>query len=130
MKRACVLFLITVFLLPVSRPAAAENSYCKGCVAAIVGVAVIVGVTVGVGIYLIHRRSTSLAGCVEQADNRLILTAKDGKSYELMNIPSDVKGHERLWLRGHKIKASSGSAFRVDRVSRNYGTCTASDARR
>jgi hypothetical protein len=125
MKRACVLFLITVFLLPVSRPAAAENSYCNGCVAAIVVVAVGVGVGVGVGIsYLVHRRHTSLAGCVQQADNRLSLTAKDGKSYELLDAPSEVKAHERWSLRGHKIKGSSGPVFRVDRVSRNYGACS------
>jgi hypothetical protein len=124
MKRACVLFLISVFLLPVTRPAAAENSYCDGCVAAIVGVAIGVGVAVGVGIYLIHRRHTSLAGCVRQGDKRLSLTAKDGKSYELLNAPGEVKAHERLSLRGHKTKGSSGLGFRLDSVSRNYGTCS------
>ena len=124
MKRACALFLIALFLLPVSPPAAAANSYCDGCVAAIVAVAVVVGVAAGVGIYLVHRGHTSLAGCVHQADNRLILTAKDGKNYELLNAPSEAKPHERLSLRGHKIKGSSGPAFRVDRVSRDYGTCS------
>jgi hypothetical protein len=52
------------------------------------------------------------------------LTAKDGKHYELLNAPSDVKAHERLSLRGHKINGSSGPAFRVDRVSRDYGSCS------
>ena len=125
MKRAVVLFLIAIFLLPFSEPAAAENSYCDGCVAAIVGVAVVVGVAIGVGVYLVvHRGHSSLAGCVQQSDNRLSLTANDGKTYELLNAPGEVKAHERLSLRGHKIKRASGPAFRVDRVSRDYGACS------
>ena len=83
-----------------------------------------VGVAVGVGIYLIHRSHTSLTGCVQQTGNGFSVTAKDGNSYELVNAPSEVKAHERLSLRGHRIKATSGRAFRVDRVSRDYGVCS------
>jgi hypothetical protein len=113
---------MALVLLPLSRPAAA-NSICGGCEAAIVGVAVGVGTAVGVGIYLIHRGHTSLRGCVRQAGNGLSLTAKDGSSYELVNPSSEVKAGERLSLRGHKIKGTSGRAFQVDHVGRDYGAC-------
>ena len=121
--RARVLCFTTLVLLPLSRPAAA-NSICGGCAAAIVGAAVGVGAGIGVGIYLIHRSSTSLTGCVQQTDGGLSLTAKDGNVYELVNALSEVKARERLALRGHKFKSHSGRAFRVDHVSRDYGSCS------
>src|ERR1019366_2945425 len=83
--RACVLSSITLVLLSFSRPATAANSYCPGCGAAIVGVGV------GVAIYFIHRSHTSLTGCVQQTDNGLGLTAKDGNIYSLVNAPNEVK---------------------------------------
>ena len=126
MKRAsfriCILCSIALVLLPFSRPAAA-SSICGGCEAAIVGVAVGVGAAVGVGIYFIHRGHTSLTGCVRQTDNGLTLTTKDGNNYELVGVSSEVKARERLWLRGHKVKGTSGRAFRVDYVARDYGAC-------
>jgi hypothetical protein len=88
--RICVLGSIALVLQPFSRPAAAQ-SYCPGCKTAIVGAAVGVGAGVGVGIYLIHRSHTSLTGCVQQTDNGLSLTAKDGNTYELVNAPSEVR---------------------------------------
>ena len=112
-----------VVLLPFSRSVAAQ-SYCPGCKAAIVGTAVALGAGVGVGIYLIHRSHTSLTGCVQQTENGLSLTAKDGKNYELVNAPSEVKARKRLLLRGHGIKEPSGRAFRVDHVARDYGECS------
>jgi len=120
--RTCVLCSVALILLPFSRPAAA-NSICGGCEAAIVGVAIGVGAAVGVGIYLIHRDHTSLTGCVRQTDNGLSLTAKDGNNYELVNASSEVRARERLSLRGHKMKGTSGRAFRVDHVARDYGEC-------
>jgi hypothetical protein len=121
--RICVLGSIALVLLTFSRPVRA-SSYCPGCTAAIAGAAVGIGAAVGVGIYLVHRSHTSLTGCVQQTDNGLSLTAKDGNTYELVNAPSEVKARTRLSLRGHKIKATSGRAFRVDHVSRDYGACS------
>jgi hypothetical protein len=117
-----VLCSVALVLAPFSRSAAAQ-SYCPGCEAAIVGTAVALGAGVGVGIYLIHRSHTSLTGCVQQTNNGLSLTAKDGNSYALVNAPSEVQPHKRLLLRGHKIKATSGRAFRVDLLARDYGGC-------
>lgn len=114
----------TLIFLPFSRPAAAANSICGGCEAAIVGVAVGIGAAVGVGIYLIHRSHTSLTGCIQQTDDGLSLIAKDSKTYKLMNAPSEVKGRERLSLRGHKMKSQPGRIFRVDHISRDYGPCS------
>ena len=105
-----------------SRPSAA-SSYCPGCAAALAGAAVAVGAGVGLAIYFVHRSHTSVTGCVAQTEHGFRLTAKDGKNYELVNAPSDVKARERLSLRGHKITTSSGRSFRVDRVSRDYGAC-------
>ena len=122
--RARVLCSTTLVLLPFSRPAAAANSICGGCEAAIVGVAIGVGAGIGVGIYLIHRGHTSLTGCVQQTGGSLSLIAKDSNIYELVNAPSEVKARERLSLRGHKVKSHSGHAFRVDHVSRDYGACS------
>ncbi len=120
--RTGVLCSLTLVLLPSPRSAAA-SSICGGCEAAIIGVAVGVGAAVGVGVYLIHRGHTSLAGCVEKTDNGFSLTAKDGNTYALVNAPGEVKAHERLSLRGHKVKGSSGRAFRIDHISRDYGPC-------
>jgi hypothetical protein len=118
----CVLCSIALVLMPFSRSAAAQ-SYCPGCKAGIIGAAVGVGAVVGVSIYLVHRSHTSLTGCVQQTDNGLSLITKDGNNYELVNAPSEMKAHKRLLLRGHKIKTTSGRAFRVDHVSRDYGAC-------
>jgi hypothetical protein len=123
-SRARALYFTTLILLPFSRPAAAANSYCDGCEAAIVGVAVGIGAGIGVGIYFIHRSHTSLSGCVRQTDHGLSMIAKDGNNYELLNAPSEVKARERLSLRGHKTKSGSGRTFRVDHVSRDYGLCS------
>jgi hypothetical protein len=118
----CVLCSVALVLLPFSRSAASQ-SYCPGCKAGIIGAAIGVGAAVGVGIYLIHRGHTSLTGCVQQTDSGFSLTAKDGNNYALVNAPSEVKARKRLLLRGHKITATSGHAFRVDHVSRDYGEC-------
>lgn len=123
-SRARALCFTTLILLSFSRPAAAANSYCNGCEAAIVGVAVGIGAGIGVGIYFIHRSHTSLSGCVQQTDHGLSMIAKDGNIYELLNAPSEVKARERLSLRGRKIKSASGRTFRVDHISRDYGSCS------
>ena len=121
--RICVLCSIALVLLPFSRPAAAQ-SYCPGCKAGVIGAAIGVGAGIGAGIYFIHRSHTSLTGCVRETESGLSATAKDGNNYQLVNAPSQVKAGERLSLRGHKITATSGRAFRVDRVSRDYGACS------
>jgi hypothetical protein len=121
--RIGILCSIALVLLPFSRSAAAQ-SYCPGCKAGVIGAAIGVGAGVGAGIYFIHRSHTSLTGCVQQTDNGLSLTAKDGNNYELVNAPSEVKARRRLLLRGHKVTATSGRAFRVDHVSRDYGACS------
>ena len=119
--RTGVLVSLALVLLQSSRSSA--NGYCPGCVPAIVGTAVGVGAGIGTGIYLVHRSHTSLTGCVTQTSDGLGLTTKDGSNYELMNAPSDLKAHRRVSLRGHKVKVSSGHAFRVDHLSRDHGAC-------
>src|ERR1700693_3512069 len=109
--RICVLGSIAVVLLPFPRSEA--SSYCPGCKAGVIGAAIGVGAGIGVGIYFIHRSHTSLTGCVRETDKGLSLTAKDGNNYELVNAPSEVKARRRLLVRGHKITATSGRAFRV-----------------
>jgi hypothetical protein len=116
------LLCFALMIAMLSRPTAA-SSYCPGCAAAIVGAAVAVGTGVGLAIYFVHRSHTSLTGCVEQTERGLRLTAKDGKHYELVNAPSEVKAQRRLALRGHKVSTSSERAFRVDHLSRDYGAC-------
>ena len=119
--RTCALCSIALIFLP--SPRSAASSYCPGCAAAVVGAAVGVGAGVGLGFYFVHRSHTSLTGCVEQTNTGFSLRAKDGNNYELANAPSEVKAGERLSLRGHKSKAGSRRAFRVDRVSRDFGAC-------
>ena len=121
--RLRILCSIVLVLLPFSRPAAAQ-SYCPGCKAGVIGAAIGVGAGVGVGIYFIHRGHTSLTGCVHESDSGLSLTAQDGNNYQLVNAPAGVKAHRRLSLRGHKGASTSGRAFRVDHVSRDYGACS------
>jgi hypothetical protein len=121
--RIGILCSIALVLQPFSRPAAAQ-SYCPGCKAGVIGAAIGVGAGIGVGIYFIHRSHTSLTGCVRETDGGLSATAKDGNNYRLVNAPSQVKAGERFSLRGHKITAASGLAFRVDSVSRDYGACS------
>jgi len=89
--RACVLSSTTLVLLSFSQPAAAADSYCPGCGAAIVGVGIGVGVGVGLAIYFIHHGHTSLKGCVQQTDKGLTLTAKDGNIYSLVNAPNEAE---------------------------------------
>ena len=120
--RICVLGSVAVVLLPFSRSEA--SSYCPGCEAGVIGAAIGVGAGIGAGIYFIHRSHTSLSGCVRETESGLSATSKDGTSYQLVNAPSQVKAGERFSLRGHKITAASGRAFRVDSVSRDYGACS------
>ena len=117
------LILIAITLALVSSREAPASSYCSGCAAGIVGAGVALGAGVGTAIYFVHRSHTSLTGCVEQTQRGFNLTAKDGDAYELVNAPNDIKDHQRLSLRGHKLKRASGRAFRVDRVSRDLGSC-------
>ena len=121
--RRCGIFLLCFTLILLSSPRSEASSYCPGCEAGIVGAAAAVGAGVGLAIYFVHRSHTSLTGCVVESEHGLSLTAKDGRNYELVDSPSDVKVQRRLQLRGHKISASSGRAFRVDHVSRDYGAC-------
>jgi hypothetical protein len=122
LRRWCrYLLCFALVLLPSSRSAA--SSYCPGCAAAVVGAAVAVGAGVGLAIYFVRRSHTSLSGCVRQTDNGLSLTAKNGKNYELVNAPTDVKAGKRVSLRGHKVSSTSGPGFRVDHISHDYGAC-------
>ena len=123
-KLTCITVVLLVVALAMPASLAAQQSICSGCATAIVGTAIGVGAAIGVGIYFVHRSHTSLAGCVQQAGAGLSLIAKNGQSYELVNAPSEVQPRRRFSLRGHKIKAASGRAFRVDRVSHDYGGCT------
>ena len=109
--RIGILCSIVLALPSFSRPAGAQ-SYCPGCEAGVIGAAIGVGAGIGAGIYFIHRSHTSLTGCVREAASGLSATAKDGTSYQLMNAPSQVKAGERFSLRGHKITATTGRAFR------------------
>jgi hypothetical protein len=118
----CCFLCMGLVIVMFSRSAAA-SSYCPGCTAAIAGAAVGVGAGIGLAVYYVHRSHTSLTGCVEQTEHGLRLTAKDGNDYELVNAPSEVKAQRRLSLRGHKMSTSSGRAFRVDHLSRDYGAC-------
>ncbi len=77
------------------------------------------------GIYFIHRSHTSLTGCVEQTGHGLSIRAKDGYTYELMLATPDVKAGEHVSLRGQKISTTSGRAFRVNHLARDYGACGA-----
>jgi hypothetical protein len=113
-----------VLVLPSFSRSAAAQSYCPGCEAGVIGAAIGVGAGIGAGIYFVHRSHTSLTGCVREAEGGLSATAKDGTNYQLVNAPSQVKAGERFSLRGHKITATSGHAFRVDSVSRDYGACS------
>ena len=113
-----------VSVLPSFSRSTAAQSYCPGCKAGVIGAAIGVGVGIGAGIYFIHRSHTSLSGCVRESKTGLSATAKDGTSYQLVNAPSQVKAGERFSLRGHKITAASGRAFRVESVSRDYGACS------
>lgn len=114
----CMVLVIVMF----SRPAVAQ-SYCPGCEAAVIGAAIGVGAGVALAVYFVHRGHTTLTGCVQQTEHGLRLTAKDGSNYELVNTPSEVKAERRLSLRGHKVSTSSGRAFHVDHLSRDYGAC-------
>jgi hypothetical protein len=122
--RGCHVYVLCFALVIVmfSRSATAD-SYCPGCKAAVIGAAVGVGAGIGLAIYFVHRSHTSITGCVQQTEHGLKLTAKDGNNYELMNATREVKAQRRLSLRGHKVTTSSGRAFRVDRLSRDYGAC-------
>jgi len=119
--RNCVLLCAALVLL--SSPRSAASSYCPGCGAAIAGAAVGVGGLVGMTIYAVHRSHTSLKGCVQPTGNGFSLIAKDGKSYELMNAPSELRAQRRVSLRGHKASSDSGRSFRVDHLSRDFGEC-------
>jgi 6-phosphogluconolactonase len=112
--RICVLCSIALVLLPFSRSAAAQ-SYCPGCKAVIIGTAVALGTGVGVGVYLIHPSHTSLTGCVQQTDNGLSLTAKDGNNYELVNAPSEVKAAKFAYATN--FSDNTISAYAIDATS-------------
>ena len=118
-----ICFLCMVLVIATFSRSAAAQSYCPGCEAGVIGAAVGVGAGVALAVYFIHRSHTSLTGCVQQTEHGLRMTAKDGNNYELVNAPSEVKAERRLSLRGHKVSTSSGRAFRVDHLSRDYGAC-------
>jgi hypothetical protein len=126
--RICIFCSIALILLPFSRSAAAQ-SYCPGCKAGVIGAAIGVGAGIGAGIYFIHRSHTSLTGCVQQTDNGLSLTAKDGNNYELVNAPSQVKAGERIVGTVFSGRAEAAFGFADTSCQRGVATVDEVDAR-
>ena len=121
-------FILGVLLVFIPRPVSAQffppgSSIGPDVKGPIIGASIGIGAAAGVGIYLVHRKHTSLTGCVGESEHSLHLVTKAGKSFELLNAPGEIKLGERLSLRGHKGRTTSGFTFRIDRVSHDYGVC-------
>lgn len=83
------------------------------------------GAAVATGIFVaVHRSHTSLTGCVVDSADTPHVTTSSGKTYELVNVPAQLKHDERLSFRGHRVKTTAGSpAFWVEHISGDHGPC-------
>jgi hypothetical protein len=98
----------------------------------IIGIAVGIGVgiaAIGVGVYFAVKHNHSVTGCARStADGITLTTESDKQTYALTGDVAGIKPGNRVRVSGKKSKPkSAGTAqFLVEKVSKDFGACTAS----
>jgi hypothetical protein len=104
---------------------------CKGTVAAIIGGAVGGGAVLGIGIFYAVHHGHSLNGCAVSSPGGLELQNRgDQQTYALIGEVSAIKPGDRIRVSGKKEKKNSGvpQQFLVEKLNKDYGSCTAAPA--
>jgi len=86
-----------------------------------------------VAVVLINHGHHSLTGCVTNGANGMKLTAGDARVYSLQGDAASIKVGDKVKVHGSKVKKAKGAegdqTFTVDKVSKDYGPCSADVAR-
>jgi hypothetical protein len=97
----------------------------------VAGAAIGIGAAIAVAIILpieISRSHHILTGCVASSTNGLELQTSDGKTYALEGDAATIKVGDKVKVHGSRIKKAKGSAspgvFRVEKLNRDYGSCS------
>jgi len=124
-KLTTILLCASLLLLPKSANAdELKNDAIKA------GVAIgFVGAAIGVGIYYLVRRAPSITGCAVSSPGGLSLQNEgDRQTYMLIGDIANIKTGDRIRISGKKNKkdASGKRDFHVEKLTKDYGPCTAS----
>jgi hypothetical protein len=115
---------------------AQSGSCCIGGVsrddAKAIGIGVIGGVAaVGVGVYFAVHHGHSLRGCAVSGPSGLQLQNRgDQQTWALAGEVAQIKPGEQVRVSGRKQKKTAGNPpqFLVDKLTKDYGSCTAESA--
>jgi hypothetical protein len=100
----------------------------------VVGILVGIGVggaAIGVGVYYAVHHGHSLNGCAVSGPGGLALQNRgDLQTYALVGEVSAIKPGDRIRVAGKKEKKNSGvpQQFLVEKLNKDYGSCTAAPA--
>lgn len=121
-------FIVLIMCLAMTVPSAqaGQQVISNGQVAA---AAVGAGIVIAVGVYVAYKvikKQKTIEGCVETAENPLMLTdLKDKKTYVLESESLPIKPGQHLKVKGKKSKDKSGMLhLRVKKIVKDFGSCT------
>jgi len=113
---------------------AAQGPCIGACKGEIVGI--LVGIAggsaaLGIGVYYAIHRDRSLNGCAVSGAGGIELQNRgDQQTYSLLGETAGIKPGDRVRVSGKKEKKNSGAPrqFLVEKLNKDYGSCTAAPA--
>jgi hypothetical protein len=126
---------VCALLLTSMAPARAQFTFgdplSKGQVIGILVGLGVGGAAIGVGVYYAVHHGHSLNGCAVSSSSGLELQNRgDQQTYALIGEVSAIKPGDRIRVSGKKEKKNSGAQpqFLVEKLNKDYGSCTAAPA--
>jgi hypothetical protein len=93
-------------------------------VAIIIGGCAVVAATVLIVYHAIPKQKT-IEGCVESADNKMMVRGRDRKTYILEGDAASIKPGQHVKVKGKKSKDKSGTLrLNIRKVVKDFGPCT------
>lgn len=113
------------------------DAHCIGvCKGEVVGILVGIGAggaALGIGTYYAIHHGHSISGCAVSSPSGLQLQSQgDQRTYALIGEVAGINPGDRIRVSGKKEKASTGAPqqFLVEKLAKDYGSCTVSRATR
>ena len=128
LRRACAALLLVVLVFATPRRAHADA--LTGAVVAVIAGVVVISAGITVAIVYAARHKPSITGCAGGAAGDLVMEDEHSKkTYKLTGDLAQLTTGQRVKVAGKKIGADTPKPeFRVLRVEKNLGACTAAAA--
>jgi hypothetical protein len=113
---------------------AKAQGYGCGCGGEIIGIGIGIaagGAALGIGVFYAVHHGHSINGCALSGPNGLELQNRgDQQTYALIGQVADIKPGDRVRVSGKKEKKKAGAPqqFLVEKLSKDFGACTAQPA--